>query len=237
MNEKKICIIICTNNEIKLSECIHYLNHVIIPDGYELNFLAIEEAKSIVDGYNEGMTSSDAKYKIYMHQDTLILNKNILLDLLSIFESDKTIGMIGMTGYKTISEDGMMWHAPDRVGNPYVPSKASEYPSLQNYRYDLKKDGVSLAALVDGFFLATCVDLEWKTGNIKGWDFYDAYKSIQMLENGYKVVVPNQLHPWCLHDDGFVLYLKNYNTPRLQFISDYAEYLGKSWDEIIRNDL
>lgn len=39
------------------------------------------------------MKSSDAKYKIYLHQDVFILNKNFLFDLLYYF-SDKSTGMI-----------------------------------------------------------------------------------------------------------------------------------------------
>lgn len=234
MNEKKFCIIICTNNKRKLAECVHYLEHLIIPEGYELDFLAIEDAASITSGYNEGMAASDAKYKIYMHQDVLVLNKNLLSDLLTIFDSDEQIGMIGLTGYKTVSADGMMWHSADRIGNPYSPSMSQGYPALSEYKYDPKSDGIEQVALADGYFLATSCDYPWNEEHLDGWDFYDAFKSIQLLEAGKKVVVPIQKHPWCLHDDGYVLYLKNYDKYRKIFCTKYEKYLGKHISELHR---
>ena len=39
---------------------------------------------------------SDAKYKVYLHQDVLIVNPNIILDLLDIFK-ESSVGMVGVT--------------------------------------------------------------------------------------------------------------------------------------------
>ena len=69
MNDHKFCFIICTNNDLYLNECLHYIDHLVIPEGYEVDVLTIQDAISITTGYNEGMHASDAKYKIYMHQD------------------------------------------------------------------------------------------------------------------------------------------------------------------------
>ena len=85
MNTHKFCFIICTNNEIYLEECIHYINHLLIPEGYEIDLITITEATSMTEGYNQGMTSSDAKYKIYMHQDVFIINPNFMNDVLTVF--------------------------------------------------------------------------------------------------------------------------------------------------------
>ena len=82
MNEKKICFIICVNNDTYEQEQMRYLNRLIVPDGYEMEILSIREAKSMTSGYNEGMHASDAKYKVYMHQDVFIVNKNFIADLL-----------------------------------------------------------------------------------------------------------------------------------------------------------
>lgn len=53
-------------------------------------------------GYNAGMQASDAKYKVYLHQDTLILNRNFISDLLQVFNSDKAIGMLGVLGMEKV---------------------------------------------------------------------------------------------------------------------------------------
>ena len=162
MNEYKFCFIICTNNNLYLDECIHYLKHLVIPEGYELDLISITEAASMTAGYQEAMENSDAKYKIYLHQDVFVLNKNFLIDLLSIFQADLQIGMIGMVGYETVSPNGIMWHVP-RSGSIFRKKDASSYPPLEQYQYSLIQDSFSYVAEIDGILMATCVDLTWNT--------------------------------------------------------------------------
>ena len=81
MDNKKIDIIVCGNNKEYLDEQRKYIENLIIPNGMQLDILVVEGAKSMTSGYNEGMANSDAKYKIYMHQDTFIVNRNIISDL------------------------------------------------------------------------------------------------------------------------------------------------------------
>lgn len=233
MNDHKFCFIICTNHELLLQEAVHYINHLHIPDGYEIDLLTIADAISMTEGYNEGMHASDAKYKIYMHQDVFILNKNILSDLLTVFQADSQIGMVGMVGYDTVSEDGIMWHAPQNRGNLYQKNPAVPYPQLTGYRYSLEKDGFHLVAEIDGFLMATCRDLPWDTTHLKDWDFYDAFQSIRFLQQGYKIAVPVQRHPWCMHDDGKFLSMEKYDYYRQIFMDMYRTCLGKSHSEIL----
>ena len=110
MENKKLCFIICTDNPVFLEECVHYLQHLAVPKGYDMDLLTVKDAVSMALGYQEAMEQSDAKYKIYMHQDVFILNSNFLADLLAVFEDDPEIGMIGMVGYEKMSGDGIMWH-------------------------------------------------------------------------------------------------------------------------------
>ena len=97
MNQRKVAFITCVNNEDWYSECLLYLKHLNIPVGMTVEFIPIRSAASMTSGYNKAMNSSDAKYKIYLHQDTLIVNKNIVADLLKLF-TDETIGAVGMIG-------------------------------------------------------------------------------------------------------------------------------------------
>lgn len=230
MNTHKFCFIICTNNDIYLEECIHYINHLVVPDGYEIDLITISDAESMTAGYNQGMVSSDAKYKIYMHQDVFILNRYLLFDLLSIFQSDSQIGMIGMVGCKRIPHTGMMWHE-ERTGNLYTPQ--TDITKLNTYKYSLTQDNYECVSAVDGLFIATCQDLPWDTDNLTGWDFYDIFQSMNFLLNGYKVVVPVQMSPWCIHDDKKVLNLFNYDKYRLIFLETFKDYLGKNYSEIL----
>lgn len=232
MNDHKFAFIICTNDALLLDECIHYINHLDIPDGYEIDLLTITDASCITQGYNEAMQASDAKYKIYMHQDVFCLNRYILRDLLSIFASDPQIGMIGMVGYDRTAPNGVMWHAK-RSGDLYKRKPDSPYPELSTYRYDVIQDGYDLVAQIDGFFMATCRDFPWNTDKLDGWDFYDVFQSIRFLLEGYKIAAPHQRHPWCLHDDNKFPSLFSYNHYRQIYFQTYRQFLGKHYTEIL----
>lgn len=232
MNDHKFTFILCTNDTVLLDECIHYINHLAIPDGYEADLLTITDAASITRGYNEGMEASDARYKIYIHQDVFVLNRYLLYDLLSVFASDPQIGMIGMVGYEKVSPDGIMWHAK-RSGNLYMRNPDRPYPVLSDYRYSPDRDGYDLVAEVDGFFMATNRDLPWNTDKLDGWDFYDAFQSMLFLSEGYKIAVPRQTHPWCLHDDNRFPSLFHYDHYRQIFLQTYPHFLGRTYREIV----
>lgn len=233
MNDHKFAFIICTNSELYLSECLLYINQLMVPDKYEVDILTITEAESITSGYNYGMTSTDAKYKIYMHQDVFVINPYFLFDILTIFQSDSSIGMIGMVGYPKVSLSGFMWCEKGVGAKPLYGVKQA-YPQAEplNYRYSFSKDGISDAALIDGLMMITSQDLPWDTQNLKDWHFYDAFQSMQFLLSGYRIVVPNQTLPWFIHDDGKILSMWDYNKYRHLFREKYADYLGKTYDQI-----
>ena len=112
VRDKEVCFIICSNDQLYTEECIYYIAHLHVPDGYQINVLTIEDAKSMAAGYNEGMYASDAKYKVYLHQDVFIVNKNFIQDFLDVFRQDETIGMIGMIGAPRLPASGVMWEGP-----------------------------------------------------------------------------------------------------------------------------
>ena len=93
MDDKKICFIACVNNDKYEQEMLKYINHLEVPENYTVECMSIRGAKSMAAGYNEGMQSSDAKYKVYLHQDVFIVNPHFIRDMLHIF-ADETIGMI-----------------------------------------------------------------------------------------------------------------------------------------------
>lgn len=230
MNDHKFAFIICTNDSLLLEECVHYLDHLDVPEGYETELLTIPDAESIASAYNEAMQASDARYKIYMHQDVFILNRHLLANLLAIFSSDPKIGMIGMVGYETVAADGIMWHE-SRTGCLYTRRPGNSYPALSQYRYHIG-DGYDCVAEIDGFFMATSRDIPWDAERLDGWDFYDAFQSMRFLLKGYRIAVPRQKHPWCMHDDNGILNLSHYDHYRQIFLQCYKPILGKSYAEI-----
>lgn len=221
MNQKKFCFIICVNNQRYLEECVYYINHLYIPKGYEIDVLTIFDAVSITAGYNAGMQESNAKYKIYLHQDVFIVNQNFLLDLLELFQ-DQSIGMIGVIGSPKFPEHSVMWYG-ERVGQIYSSNVIEAGISLlhEDDQYDEKEeDKIYDVEAIDGMLMATQYDVRWREDLFTGWDFYDISQSFEFRRQGYRIVVPSVRQPWCIHDDGYNN-LSNYFCERKKFMEEY----------------
>lgn len=214
VDENKICFIICANNNLFFEECVRYIQWLEVPEGMGIELMEIRNATSMASGYNEGMSNSDAKYKVYMHQDVFIVNKYFIYDIISIFKSRENIGMIGMIGSIKVPESGVMW-AAKRVGY------WSEIISWEGYRYDIEKDGWWEVEGVDGLLMATQYDIPWREDLFDGWDFYDLSHSFEMRKRGFNIVVPVQNYTWFIHDDKKAMTLWNYNKYRKLFLNEY----------------
>lgn len=216
IDENKICFIVCSNNDLYLEECLYYISKLKVPEHIKIETLSVTDALSMTAGYNEGMQHSNAKYKVYLHQDTFIVNPNFIYDCLRIFKMDSSIGMIGNIGAKVLPDSGIMWEG-ERIGKLY---EQHIYETVLLYNWpDGNVPFVEVEA-VDGFIMATQDDLPWRDDIFTAWDFYDISQSREFINHGYKVVVPNMDKPWCLHDCGFVN-LKNYGTERKKFLKEY----------------
>ncbi len=222
MNENKICFIICVNDELFFNECKRYICWLEVPEGIEVELLEIREAKSMAAGYNEGMYGSDAKYKVYMHQDCFIVNKFFIRDVISIFVHEPGIGMIGLNGTETLPENGIMW------SSPRIPESYELYAGWEEYQYSLEQDGLWEVEGIDGVLMATQYDIPWREDLFDGWDFYDLSQSLEMRRQGYRVVVPVHNRFWYQHDDKPVLSLWNYDKYRRKFIKEYASSLSQN---------
>ncbi len=215
-DDNEMCFIICTNNHTYAQECIHYINHLYVPDGIQVNVLTVEEAKSLTSAYNEAMQCSRAKYKVYLHHDTFIINRDFISDCLRIFRTDPQIGMIGNVGVEKMPSTGVMWDA-DRFGMLYE-QHIYETELLSNM-FSEKLSYMEVDA-IDGFLMVTQYDIPWREDLFCKWDFYDCSQSMEFRRKGYRVVVPWMNGPWCVHDCGFIN-LQNYDGEKEKFIAEY----------------
>lgn len=219
MDSKKICFIMCVNDYQYMNEAIYYINRLHVPDDCTVEILSVEDAVSMTSGYNEGMTASDAKYKIYLHQDVFIINQNFIYEILDIF-ADSTIGMIGMVGSPEMPENGIMWDGP-RVGRIY----SSNVCSMSDFALPMHEKYMDVEA-ADGLLLATQYDIPWREDLFDKWDFYDVSQGYEFRRRGYRVVVPYMEVPWCIHDDGF-MDLSNYYIQRKKFLDEYKKEMRR----------
>ncbi|MDD3415226.1 MAG: glycosyltransferase family protein [Lachnospiraceae bacterium] len=214
MDERKICFITCVNKDTEYEECLYYLNRLHIPEGYQVEVLSIKDATSMYNGYNQAMQASDAKYKVYLHQDVHILEQDFIEKVIALFQKDPKTGMIGMVGCKEMPETGVMWTVK-RFGGLV---ETHIFETKDRSIYDAAED--VQVVLLDGLLLCTQYDIPWREDLFQGWDFYDCSQCMEFTRKGYKLVVPYQEHPWCLHDCGFVN-LGQYEEAREKFIREY----------------
>ncbi len=214
MDAKKICFIMCVNDEQYLQEAMYYIKRLHVPQGYTIDILTVEEASGMAAGYNEAMQSSDAKYKVYLHQDVMIVEVKFLEYMLNIFEDPK-VGMIGMVGSPELPENGVMWYG-ERIGRLYT---SNIYLMGDAIMGEVQGDYQSVEA-IDGLLMATQYDIPWREDVFQKWDFYDVSQSFEFRKRGYEVIVPKMEKPWCIHDDG-VMNLENYYEERKKFLREY----------------
>lgn len=206
----------CINNTTSFNEALYYINRLKVPEGYTLDCITITDAPSMTSGYNEGMKSTDAKYKIYMHQDVFIIDTDFLYKLLDIF-SDTRVGLVGIVGPKVMPPNAIMW-AADEVGSFY---STYIYDSIKKNNDKVPEKYFDVEA-VDGMLMATQADIPWREDLFDGWDFYDASQSFEFRRKGYKVAVFPDKKPLVIHNDG-LLNLRNYHKYRHIFINEYMK--------------
>lgn len=221
MDNHKFCFIMCTNDELYMEESLLYISLLEIPEEYSIDVLTVTKATSMAAGYNEGMQASDAKYKIYMHQDVFIYNKKFLFEVLEIFKSDDQIGMIGTVGTPQLANDGIMWHGI-RYGSLY--GQDSQKRRQRSDAFTKVEIGYMEMQGIDGLLMITQYDLFWREDLFQRWDFYDVSQSMEFLRSGKKVVVPALKEPWCAHDCGFIN-LNDYHSQRDVFLNEYGKDL------------
>lgn len=222
MRERKIACITCVNNERLYEEAALYLRRLALPPGMQLELIPVRNAVSMAAGYNAGMARSDAKYKLYLHQDVFVLYKNALLDVLRLFRAHEEIGLVGLAGCKMLPRHGIWWGAKARYGAVY---HAFEPESLQTFVFGAVARPYAKAAAVDGFFLATQYDVPWREDLFDGWHFYDISASLEFACRGYDVVVPRCETPWCVHACGRKELGAAYEKQRAVFLEAYGREL------------
>jgi len=218
MKENKIAFITCINDDTLYQKSLSFINKLIVPKGMEIEIIAIRDAKSLTSGYNEAMQKSDSKYKVYLHQDVYIQNINFIDDILNIFKSDLTIGLIGMIGCKVIPASGKWWDDYGSVGKVFD----SQTGLMKLIALNEVIDNYVEVNGIDGLIMITQYDLPWRDDIFDGWHFYDISQCVEFTKKELKVVVPNQQTAWCLHDCGYVD-TSNYEKYRTKFLDNYSK--------------
>lgn len=218
-NCKEIAFIVCTNNKYYWEECQFYINQLLVPEGMKVSLAAIENAGSMTSGYNEGMRKSNAKYKVYLHQDVFIINPHFIYDMITCFQENPSVGMIGVAGTKRLPVNADVWKSLDTggccsIGTFSGAGYIAVWPGEES-------EGGSVD-YVDGMLMATVYDVEWDE-RIDGFHFYDVSQCVRFREQGFQLYIPQQKECWVFHDFG-PLNLETYQINRERFCSLYPQF-------------
>ena len=216
MNDRQIAFIMCVNDDRQADESEFYIHCLEVPEHYEVDVIRVREAESMTAGYNAAMENSDARYKVYLHQDTRIIAPGFIRDVIKVFEDDDTIGMLGCVGCRKLPANGQAVGHWD-VGTVYHNC----IPGTLALEQDKEQRPVEVEAL-DGLLLVTSRDVHWREELFDGWDFYDVSQCLEMRRAGWRVVVPYQEKPWCYHDN-FYSRMLNYQKYCSRMIEEYQD--------------
>lgn len=218
MNENKICFIYCVNDPIQFEKSLETVYMLHVPLDYQVEHISIEDAKSMTSGYNTAMKKTDAKYKIYLHQDVMILNSNFLIDIITLFNKYPKLGMLGVVGTKALPENGVWWEGDRNFGKVHESSPG--VMRLLNF-CEVNTPYESVQA-IDGLMMITQYDIPWREDLFKAWHFYDTSQCIEFIKAGYEVGIPKQDEAWVMHDCGIVN-VTGYENERNIFIQYYSK--------------
>lgn len=213
---EKVAFVICYNSEQYIKECINYISWLRLPDGIETEVITIAQAKSMAAGYNTAMHGSDAKYKVYLHQDVFIVYENFIQDIMNIFKQYPEYGMLGVLGSTCMISDAdylLNWD----IGITYLDDSLH-----QGVHEKRNPEQLQEAEAIDGMIMITQYDVEWREDIFDGFDFYDVSQSIEFKKAGYKVGVPYQKDIWCNHMCGHSK-LERYDIYREKFCMEYRQ--------------
>ncbi len=183
------------------------MQSLILQDDDEL--IVIEGAKSIAEGYNNGIDKAKNKIKCFIHHDLIVTNPVLLrMNLLAYCIED--IGIVGIVGSQT---EAAPWWEGQCVG-----SVVDSRNGILHFT-----DGKQFCLHLDGLMLATCQDVRFDE-SIPGFHFYDQDICRQMAEKG--------LHNFCIKD-GYRMITHFTKTPMdMSKIGGYAEAMAvyaKKW--------
>lgn len=218
MNKTQIAFIIAVNNEQYYEECCYYITRLVVPESFDIDIIAVHEADSMCAAYNLAMVSSEAKYKIYLHQDVFIRNRNFLNELLEIFEKDESIGIVGMVGGNHMPKTGVAYRAWN------AGSVDCREPDMAYYLVcEPGETRDTYVEAVDGLLIATQYDVPWREDLFHHFDFYDVSQSFEIRKKGYRILVPYQQIPWVIHDSSFAK-MVHYDEGRRACLQEYPEF-------------
>ena len=192
-----VAFLCCVDDDRKAERLERSIRALEPRDGVDVELFTVREQTSLGRAYNRLLRDAAGwRYKVYVHQDVVLLNRRLVADLVRLFRH-RTIGLVGVAGCRFLPPSCVWWDGSGLFGRVFEDRGAG--PKLLDFGDPPSE--YARAECVDGVLLATQYDVPWDE-RIPGFHFYDVAQSTRFMLRGYEVVVARQGDPWVRHDMG-----------------------------------
>ena len=186
---KKIAVIVARQGEELPTELLMSIRLLEQPAGFTMELVEVEGRAGMAAAYGQAMEASAAKYKVYIDERVRILDPHLLVRIVRLFEKHADLGVLGVSGTKILPPDGIAFHSTRRIG----ALRLAEEGRTVSWGRVLGEEENVLA--VDGFLMATQVDLPWREDLFYGAAFFDAAQCLEFRRQGLRSAVVGQEEP------------------------------------------
>lgn len=214
LNDKKVTFIVAVYNDEKYTELQDYLGQLVVPEGYTAEMVAGRSNGSTAAVYQQIMKESDAEYKIYIDENTRLLNENFIADIIRTFSEHPEIGILGYSGIGKIIQN-----AEGKMETEHAGKMITGCSPHRHVWSEFASEYVETVS-VDGYVMATQYDVPWRTDLFTGTSGFDIAHSLEFGRRGYKCAIMRQVKPevWYQRDE-----LKNAFQSEKIISQEYAE--------------
>lgn len=218
INDKKICFIAAYNDDSYIKELLFYVNNLKLSEGYELEYKFIKSCGNISKDYNHAMKESNARYKVYLAENTFIIEENFLVNILEIFMDNK-IGMIGMVGSSSIPTNAIL----NTSNNIYGRINSNINGKMELLDFNQISDVYKRVKCIEKYVIVTQYDVNWREDLFDTDCFYEMSQCVEFSKLDYDIVVPSQENPWCIYFGENINNGELYEKYRNIFLDEYSE--------------
>ncbi len=136
-------------------------------------------------------------FYIFIHEDVVILNSNLLNDVIHYFSLGENLGAMGVAGVKFMPPDQIFWN-----GECYGDVYEDRGGGLGRVKFRDPVGEFEIVDMVDGLCIVSRLDMPWNE-RVDGFHMYDVSYCRDVKNSGYKTIIPKQDSPWFIHASGY----------------------------------
>lgn len=176
---EKIAIIIHSLNDLATELCLLALQEVEVPENCEMDVLAIRGDCPRGQIYKDGQQKVTADYRIFLDENAVITDKNIICKIVDAFRKNDKLGILGVSGAKVLLSDGVALTSPKRSGCVY-DEQASRVRRWSSFACDYEE-----CMVVDGYLFASRVEIPWRNDLFDDDVFLVSSACVEIGHQGY----------------------------------------------------